>query len=277
MFLFDYGDISSFERTFMKRIIPFYTWMKKNVELQAKTLVTSPGKISQEVHMFNTLSSVMSEGNGLTDSEFDNIPDYMKDQFMITTSRSGEKLHVLTNLGSPLQAAFQSIQPNSILSSANPILKLPIELVTGYDTFKGGMISDTMNASLFKNSPQVTKDLIGYVEYSYKDKKTGEIKHMYNALNPKMYFFILNQPFGSRIFKEYLHCQDTSESGTTFSSEENIRRFTGISSQDLDLNQLSSKEQAKRVAKLHELLSKAGLEYKIEKYLKSKTSTIEEN
>ncbi len=275
MFLFDYGDLSNFERTFMRRIIPFYTWMKKNVELQTKVLMTTPGRISQEVHVFNTLSSVMSQGNGLTDEEYNQLPDYMKNQFMIVTSRDGNKLHVLSNLGSPLEAAFASIQPKNLLTSTNPLLRLPAELTTGYDTFKGGMMADTNNASLLKDAPQQIKDLVGFVHYSYKDKN-GVSHDRYSALNPKMFFFIMNQPFGSRIFKWGLDRESQVKAGTWNSTATNIKDATGISTNDLDMDQLSASAQKRRVAELQDLLTKSGIIYKMDKPIKSKNSTIEE-
>lgn len=274
MFLFDYGDLSNFERTFMKRIIPFYTWIKKNVELQAKVLTTQPGRIAQEVHLFNTLSSTMSEGNGLTDEEYNQLPDYMKAQFKIVTSRNGQKLHVVSNLGSPLEAAFQAIQPKGILSSLNPFVKLPAELTTGYDVFRGGMMSDTNNARLLKDAPQYVKDLVGFVHTKYKDKD-GVWHDRYTALNPKMFFFVMNQPMGSRIFKEYLTRKAPEFDG--MSEEQILRTLTGMTSQDLDMEEISKQAQKKRVKEYQDILEKAGIIYKMNKPLKSKTSEIVED
>jgi len=43
-FLFDYLDLTHLERTAMKRGMPFYTWMRKNIPLQVENLVNQPQK-----------------------------------------------------------------------------------------------------------------------------------------------------------------------------------------------------------------------------------------
>ena len=45
-YLFDYGELTAFERGVMRRAIPFYTWLRKNTAVQAEHLFTTPGKFS---------------------------------------------------------------------------------------------------------------------------------------------------------------------------------------------------------------------------------------
>ena len=42
--LFDYGDITYFERHYAKRLMPFYVWMRKNAPLQIEFLLKNPGR-----------------------------------------------------------------------------------------------------------------------------------------------------------------------------------------------------------------------------------------
>lgn len=45
-FLFDYADLTHFERTTMKRLFPFYTWTRKNIPLQLEQLWKQPQKFA---------------------------------------------------------------------------------------------------------------------------------------------------------------------------------------------------------------------------------------
>ena len=66
-YLFDYGDLSDIERNILRRVIPFYTWVRKNVPLMYSEILRNPGRF------------------GLTPKIFDGIEDLSNDSFNMNT------------------------------------------------------------------------------------------------------------------------------------------------------------------------------------------------
>ena len=81
-YLFDYGELTPFESQVMRRIIPFYTWMRKNVPLQLEHVVTSPGKYSM---VQDILGANPEEQNRLLPAE--QRPFYEKDKPLSVATR----------------------------------------------------------------------------------------------------------------------------------------------------------------------------------------------
>lgn len=72
-YLFDYEDLSQFERKYMKRLMPFYTFTRKNLPLQLEMLVTQPGRMNRVIKFKNNIE-VMAGG----DSSEEMLPEWMK-------------------------------------------------------------------------------------------------------------------------------------------------------------------------------------------------------
>ena len=60
-YLFDYGDLTDFERKTMRTILPFYTWMRKNMPLQVQAMFEDPGRYAKIPKFFLNLESVSSD------------------------------------------------------------------------------------------------------------------------------------------------------------------------------------------------------------------------
>lgn len=78
MYKFDYGALTAFERKFMKRIIPFYTYTRKAFPALMEAMVTSPRNMARLSRMMEKLG-----GSG---ENFDSmlLPDYIREAGYVT-------------------------------------------------------------------------------------------------------------------------------------------------------------------------------------------------
>lgn len=122
-FHFDYAELSLFEKKFVRRIIPFATWMRKNLPLQLENMVRQPGKYQGFLHAKRNLE--------LGVEEEPNTPSYVLDMMGIRTPWHQGDSRVFLTLDLPFRDLGTSFAPSDLAGSANPLLRAPIELMTG--------------------------------------------------------------------------------------------------------------------------------------------------
>jgi len=123
-YLFDYSELTPMERNFFRRVVPFYTWMRKNIPLQIEGLITNP-KVAAQV-------------GKLTDNRYgeENNPT-MEDrnwQFKdpLTTKITGGENPIIAKLDFPMGDLDMHIKNLGI----HPVLQLGTEvykIATGKD------------------------------------------------------------------------------------------------------------------------------------------------
>lgn len=169
---FDYSKITQFESKVMKRIIPFYTFARKNAQLQAETLLKNPERILNQAKFANALSNVF--GEKMTEEDVSGLPDWALEGL-------GFKLKdgkYVSSLGLPLEEFIKRFNNPvmSSLTSLNPIIKYPLESELGYDFFREQQIID-----IDKVAPATGKILMDA-------KKAGKLPAWFdNAINIQSY------------------------------------------------------------------------------------------
>lgn len=135
--LFDYRDVTPFEKNVLKRTIPFYTWMRKNVPLQTENLIRTPGKYAatkKGLDSIRDLSDPVDEKN---------LPEYMDNPNWVKTplEQGGNPMYWNSNLPlGDLDKLNPSTIGNTALSSLAPLLKAPLELQFNQNSFFGDKI-----------------------------------------------------------------------------------------------------------------------------------------
>lgn len=102
--LFDYGNLSPIERSVFRRIFPFYTWTRKNIELQAELFARYPGAYSSIYRIANR----MKNRANLTEKEEDAVlGEIAKIGFVIPVGRKGEEVTAVSGFGIPQETMVQ--------------------------------------------------------------------------------------------------------------------------------------------------------------------------
>lgn len=150
-YLFDYGELTQFEREIMKAFVPFYTWMRKNIPLQFQAIFENPGRYAAMTGKpIDAIESLSEDWRDVP------TPDYFQElhavrapkevaDFVQTMNQTFDdvmaKVTGAQSVPTGLQPVF--INPNypfqdlnrmnwqDALSSLSPFVKLPFEWAMG--------------------------------------------------------------------------------------------------------------------------------------------------
>ena len=126
---FNYENLTPFEKNVMRRVMPFYTYARKNLPLQLDTAIHTPGILQAQSKPFNQEGP---DGKGY-------VPKYMDSGFSIPLGpeQNGQRQYI-SKLGLPAEEAFEKMHfrgglPDvrrtalSYLGGMNPLVKAPLE------------------------------------------------------------------------------------------------------------------------------------------------------
>lgn len=124
---FNYDDLSHFEKTTARRVVPFYTWTRKNMPLQFEMMVRQPAKYTRYLAVKRNVEQ-MTSLEGI-------VPSYFGEQLGIRTpfKSGGSRDYVLPDL--PFKDLGKALDPGQLLGQVSPALKLPLELFAGKRVF----------------------------------------------------------------------------------------------------------------------------------------------
>lgn len=152
---FDYSDLTEFEKTVMKRMMPFYTFARKNLPLQIEMILTKPGRINTIPKTFTAVERLLGTDVPQTEEVENTIPNWLLEQTNIRVTNDEEP--IFANLGLPGTDILGPFGAGNnplagISSSMTPALKVPIEYATGRSLFTGAP-RDPSGEYAFKQLP----------------------------------------------------------------------------------------------------------------------------
>lgn len=143
---FDYSRAGStpFEKGVMKRVVPFYTFARRNTPLVLGELMRNPGG-----EMAQTIRAI-----GQQDQDSGFTPEYIREQSAIPLGpeRGGSRRY-LTGFGLPVEEpfdrlSFQGMAPDfgriaeKLVGMTSPAIKAPMEFVSGKQMYSGRPLED---------------------------------------------------------------------------------------------------------------------------------------
>lgn len=131
-YLFDYSDISSFEQKYLKRLLPFYVWSRKNLPLALETLLKQPGKVAL---LPKAMQAADKDVDGLDRPV---VADWINKSLGIPIKKNEDGTVSYVLMGGLIPTAdLARMDTKQLVSMLSPIIKAPIEQLMNEDWFRG--------------------------------------------------------------------------------------------------------------------------------------------
>ena len=131
-YLFDYSDLTVYEKTFFRRLAPFYTFTRKSIPLALETVLTKPGYAS-------ALGKLREAGEKNVEDPIKNeyVASWIKEGLGIPIRTSGGKTEFFLLKGWVPLADLAKLDVQEVFGMLHPAVKAPIELAMNRSVFTG--------------------------------------------------------------------------------------------------------------------------------------------
>ena len=251
-FLFNYGEVSRVERDLFRRLIPFYTFTRKNVELQWKMLRRNPG---MQINQLKPLRGRTEENEQMVKWEAEGLK--------LRLDGDGKTVHVLTGIDLPLRnldtiwAGGVGPTGRRMMGMMSPVLKVPLEVLAGKDLFTGGDMKRTRADTLGRiveatHTPQAVRNWLGYKkEHDQAGRPRYTMDGQRYALLVRSWMFSRGFSTTDRVFREYTGDPDISRAL--------LDVLTGVRRKDLDMTEEQERKLRRRIRQLEDSLVRRGV------------------
>lgn len=180
----DYTDLTPFERNVMKRIIPFYTWMRHSTPLMVEAALTKPGKVAAVPKSMSAIQQLM----GVDPDEQlpqDLIPKWLRQAGGVEIGKLGGNPAFLTPSFFPGSETAQMFETDRVgllnnlsgimgnfAAQTNPLIRAPFELQTG-KTMYGQMPIESTQDYLINQIPAARN--LNYINSTKDDADKSDL------------------------------------------------------------------------------------------------------
>jgi len=151
-FLFDYADLTQTERSLIKRMLPFYTWTRKNLPLQLENLIIQPEKFALVPKVIERIEAGVAEPK---DEKYMNA--YITDNVpvRIRTDEKGNTEYFLLGNWLPFAQAIDLLSNpfQNIVNMVTPLAKTPFELWANKSFFFKNTLGEPSKIEYYYKQP----------------------------------------------------------------------------------------------------------------------------
>ena len=166
-YLFDYSELTNFEKDIMRNVIPFYTWMRKNIPLQMESLLKNPAK-------YANVAKAYTEYGGMSESIMGDdppTPDYFSEQLAVRypSNIGNQPTYLMPDLPyMDFETAEGFLDEDKWISMSHPFIRLGLETYRNKKSFTGAPIEDPNKAGqpLFLFDTDISGVYTPKVEYA---------------------------------------------------------------------------------------------------------------
>jgi hypothetical protein len=135
--LFDPNELSKFEKQYVKRLVPFYTFTKKNLMFQMRTIVDNPTA-------YNRMRKWEDKKWDIFDLEEEDVEEYKREAGWIPIFRfkDGQYVAIKANMPTSELDEFLKDPLNKTLGSIAPLFRAPFEIASNYQLFTGRPVQE---------------------------------------------------------------------------------------------------------------------------------------
>ena len=182
-YLFDYQDLTRLEKDVFKRLMPFYTFTRKNIPLQIEALIKNPAKQTKLIKLKNNVEVYAGD-----DQTSGLLPEYMQNASPVFIGKKDGKLRYIKLEGFLPTADLNRLsQPaQELLALVSPLIKAPTEQTLNYNFFFGQPLTRQKGI----------KGFAGYGERDYLFTRIpGRLEHLARLYRP---FTEIEKIFGDK-------------------------------------------------------------------------------
>jgi len=164
--LFDYGELTSWERKYMKAVVPFWSWLKNNVRLQTEMFLDKP-------MMQTFIIRATAPGTAAVPAdEAAAIPVYQREGIALRLGRHGDVATYLRGIGLPFEDIGRILtferkglwNLEKLLGNMNPIIQQTYEHITGRNAYFGDRLPRNVHGAFqwLQYAPGPVRKALGF-------------------------------------------------------------------------------------------------------------------